>query len=123
MWAGVGVLVSGLSVLDCALVVADGVYPTVGAEDQQQYETWVVLGSAAGCAVPAVAVVAWVLAVARRGAQGKLTAYPRPRFLVGVAVLRTGLRFPDTLHDADTLVVPETLAEREPLAEVRDIQW
>ncbi|MGW0703741.1 DNA/RNA non-specific endonuclease, partial [Streptomyces sp. NPDC002867] len=36
---------------------------------------------------------------------------------------RGHLRFPAPLRKADTLVVPETLAEREPLDNLADIQW
>ncbi|MGW0828658.1 DNA/RNA non-specific endonuclease [Streptomyces sp. NPDC002845] len=36
---------------------------------------------------------------------------------------RTRIRFPGTLHKADTLPVPETAAERAPLENLSDIQW
>ncbi len=36
---------------------------------------------------------------------------------------RTGLRFPDVLRAADTLVLPELAGEREPLGSVADISW
>ncbi|MEX5716950.1 DNA/RNA non-specific endonuclease [Geodermatophilus maliterrae] len=36
---------------------------------------------------------------------------------------RTGLRFPDVLRAADTLVLPELVREREPLGSVADIRW
>jgi endonuclease G len=36
---------------------------------------------------------------------------------------RTRLRFPDTLHTADTLLVPETAAARQPLENLTEIQW
>ncbi len=91
LWAGVGILVAGLGVLGYALVVADGVYPTLRAEEQQPYGPGVTLGFATACAVPAVAVVAWVFGVTWSGAKGRLTAYPLPRFLVGIAVLLLGI--------------------------------
>jgi endonuclease G len=36
---------------------------------------------------------------------------------------RTGLRFPDVLRAADTLVLPELVGEREPLGSTADIRW
>jgi endonuclease G len=36
---------------------------------------------------------------------------------------RTGLRFPDVLRAADTLVLPARTGEREPLGGVADIRW
>jgi endonuclease G len=36
---------------------------------------------------------------------------------------RTGLRFPDTLHHADTTAEPEALATREPLASLEELRW
>jgi endonuclease G len=36
---------------------------------------------------------------------------------------RTHLRFPAALHQADTLAVPEALADRVPLESLTDIQW
>ena len=87
LWAGVGVLVGGLGVLGYALVVADGVYPTSTAGEEELLDSGLGLGLAAGCAVPAVVIVAWVLVVTLSGATGKLQAFPQPRFLAGTAVL------------------------------------
>ncbi|OLT25988.1 endonuclease [Nocardiopsis sp. CNR-923] len=36
---------------------------------------------------------------------------------------RCRLRFPDPLHEAETLVVPEALAERTPLGDLSEIRW
>ncbi|MFI6575737.1 DNA/RNA non-specific endonuclease [Nocardiopsis sp. NPDC050513] len=36
---------------------------------------------------------------------------------------RCRLRFPDLLHEAETLVVPEALAERAPLGSLSEIRW
>lgn len=106
LWAGVGVLVSGLGVLGYAVVVADGVYPTWRVAYERLYGPWVAVAAAAACAAPAVGIVAWVLAVTRRGARGELTAYPRPPFLVGVTVLLIGIGIWISGHLVDAGDVP-----------------
>jgi endonuclease G len=46
-------------------------------------------------------------------------------FQVTVAEIeaRTGLRFPEVVRAADTLVLPELVGDREPLGSVSDIRW
>ena len=66
----------------------------------------VTLGFAAACLVPAVAVVAWVFGVTWSGAKGKLTAYPLPRFLVGIAVLLLGIGIWFAVRSVQVSVAP-----------------
>ncbi|TVL91054.1 DNA/RNA non-specific endonuclease [Streptomyces sp. SAJ15] len=58
----------------------------------------------------------------------QLEALELDEFLVfqvnlGEVEARGRLRFPTVLHQADTLVVPEALEDREPLRSLADIQW